>query len=196
MTAFNLTSYKCMRRLLFKHRKDGYRNCRDPPTHGSSIVFEFSFNKLKKKYYVRTLYNGENVKICPAGKVTRRKKSRYGFAALKNKLKKKKNKGKFSRIREVYCEYGKWKKVMYNHYIQRRFYKLCGNNFNLEHIQKRYTGKVKKAYFKVKIIALLFTCLVGVLVFIWCCRKSSEEEEVEKALKSQLYVGKFKFGGK
>jgi len=67
LTAFNKTSYKCLRKRVRDMNITESEDCRDPPKPASAMTIEFLYHTQRKEYYVRMMYNGYKLNICEEG---------------------------------------------------------------------------------------------------------------------------------
>ena len=70
LAAFNKTSYSCLRKRLKNPSKNRTEteSCRDPAPPGSSLTLTLKFHNATNKYYVSSMYNGFQLKVCQGNK--------------------------------------------------------------------------------------------------------------------------------
>lgn len=165
LVAFNKTSYECLEdRFFYDNRNskflkyDSDPNCLDVPKMASEIDFELTMNddeentSKRKTHYVRVIYNGESLGICPQSQ------SEYNKPIQKRAFK-------------IYCPLDEFSALMSRHVVLPSYQAVCARD-SLDLREKdndlwlKLAEESKLAVLKYLLIFLVQAGVLGVVIYM------------------------------
>lgn len=152
-----ITSENCLKEKIqkgdFKTSQED-KKCYKYPAFGASLTFELSFNHEKSSYYVRVLYNGDSVQVCPENKIEDQE-----YCSMYNFL---------ESVKERLVDYNIITKLCVE-------YKEIRTELN--HTKENVTFFKWASVIGLVILSLIFLCLI-----LECCFRSRDKAMIRKTL--------------